>query len=519
MGDITPTGFSDSRSDDCDYYYHSPTHYQHNSDTMFNVGTRHFPCENCDKIFTDPSNLQRHIRSQHNGARSHACVDCGKTFATSSGLKQHQHIHSSVKPFICEVCLKSYTQFSNLCRHKRMHADCRQQTKCNNCNQTFTTVASLSKHKRFCDSSLKNKIDLSTSTDSTVGCLSKTNSPFSWNWIDLSQFRFNDMFYSKFGSFLPEGFLSLQNMLNDPNISVDCLQLISDGLTLDEKQTFDELDRDSDPSIDSDRENSSGSDVECFSADDLDNMEISNSDFFYFMSTEILPALHSLDLKCTNLEIQSLCADLGEMFSVYLKSPAVEFPLDLSQTHVIERPRISHIYETVKYSKGNFPLIRPVLESMISFNHNEIRLLKNTTKFMPRMTSAPVSQERKNYLMPPQTNINKFPEPYQFKHINKMKERYCCKFCGKHFPRSANLTRHLRTHTGEQPYNCKYCERSFSISSNLQRHIRNIHNKERPFKCPLCDRYFGQQTNLDRHLKKHDSVKSMEGDLFFHKDD
>lgn len=87
----------------------------------------------------------------------------------------------------------------------------------------------------------------------------------------------------------------------------------------------------------------------------------------------------------------------------------------------------------------------------------------------------------------------------------KTKDRYGCKFCGKVFPRSANLTRHLRTHTGEQPYKCKYCERSFSISSNLQRHVRNIHNKEKPFKCPLCERCFGQQTNLDRHLKKHET--------------
>ncbi|XP_022916496.1 MDS1 and EVI1 complex locus protein EVI1-B-like [Onthophagus taurus] len=87
----------------------------------------------------------------------------------------------------------------------------------------------------------------------------------------------------------------------------------------------------------------------------------------------------------------------------------------------------------------------------------------------------------------------------------KIKDRYACKFCGKVFPRSANLTRHLRTHTGEQPYKCRYCERSFSISSNLQRHVRNIHNKEKPFKCPLCERCFGQQTNLDRHLKKHEA--------------
>ena len=31
----------------------------------------------------------------------------------------------------------------------------------------------------------------------------------------------------------------------------------------------------------------------------------------------------------------------------------------------------------------------------------------------------------------------------------KARDRYSCKFCGKVFPRSANLTRHLRTHTGK----------------------------------------------------------------------
>ena len=112
---------------------------------------KRYPCENCPRVFTDAISLQRHIRSQHVGARAHACPECGKTFNTSSGLKQHTHIHSSVKPFQCEVCYKAYTQFSNLCRHKRMHADCRLQIKCNKCGQAFSTVTSLAKHKRFCD--------------------------------------------------------------------------------------------------------------------------------------------------------------------------------------------------------------------------------------------------------------------------------------------------------------------------------------------------------------------------------
>ena len=33
-----------------------------------------------------------------------------------------------------------------------MHANCRMQIKCHKCGQAFSTVTSLSKHRRFCDS-------------------------------------------------------------------------------------------------------------------------------------------------------------------------------------------------------------------------------------------------------------------------------------------------------------------------------------------------------------------------------
>ena len=93
----------------------------------------------------------------------------------------------------------------------------------------------------------------------------------------------------------------------------------------------------------------------------------------------------------------------------------------------------------------------------------------------PRVPLAPVPTSFPMVGAPPKVG-------HQAKGTGSRGGRYTCKFCSKSFPRSANLTRHLRTHTGEQPYKCKYCERSFSISSNLQRHVRNIHNQEKPFR-------------------------------------
>jgi len=90
--------------------------------------------------------------------------------------------------------------------------------------------------------------------------------------------------------------------------------------------------------------------------------------------------------------------------------------------------------------------------------------------------------------------------------------RHRCGYCGKVFPRSANLTRHLRTHTGEQPYRCEQCERSFSISSNLQRHARNIHGILVP---TAAARSWKRRINAGQHAVKgssHDSVNGAQRD-------
>ncbi|KAG7202017.1 hypothetical protein KM043_004703 [Ampulex compressa] len=463
---------------------------------------RSYPCENCPKVFTDPSNLQRHIRTHHVGARSHACTECGKTFATSSGLKQHTHIHSSVKPFQCEVCFKSYTQFSNLCRHKRMHADCRMQIKCVKCGQSFSTVTSLSKHKRFCDS-----------TSTTMPQLPNAPaSPFMVYPRPPVNLTGGLPFYHHglIGPY-PGMFPGGPNFLSPP--------VMFPSKETEKRSESPKKDRFTPPRVLPQHSKVSPSTAEEATSSFRPSparppiQQTPESDEERSRRKE--PAEQPLDLRVQarkpmripEEKLQSPCPGLEEapggerQEEESSKGPQVAYP----------RP-IHPVFLEAMYRGPGFPSFH----GPQAMSGAESRLLPPLPPFaaprgLPFLGSIVngLGQARPggfDLLTRPPLGPFHGVKPFQeAPHHAKVKDRYSCKFCGKVFPRSANLTRHLRTHTGEQPYKCKYCERSFSISSNLQRHVRNIHDKQRPFKCPLCERCFGQQTNLDRHLKKHEA--------------
>ncbi|XP_061162416.1 histone-lysine N-methyltransferase MECOM-like isoform X2 [Saccostrea echinata] len=542
-----------------------------------------FSCENCDKIFTDPSNLQRHIRSQHVGARCHACSECGKTFATSSGLKQHQHIHSSVKPFQCEVCLKAYTQFSNLCRHKRMHADCRQQIKCKDCGQAFSTVTSLSKHKRFCEGALRNGIHLGFPSDK-INQLSMPNAvtPSPLNpALYMGMYRPPYPFYPPLGASFPvfpgsHPFTGLTSPISPSSPSKMSLQstsplgkaVIPPHLSPRERM-FDRhaegSGRHSVNSNSNDSPLSSGSESDHSSASDAESESSSSKRprikspsrgsphqpwLPFSHHTSVKTERHSpkipeqpspvndkedkkrdipFDLSKTN---KSRSPSPAHSSSTVSPRPSGEQPLDLTrkapkETTPPENTRKTHIFgmpcsasdSKLHYAYPQFGTPNLIMDHLRLGKEKFQQSLHEASKFMPfsrfpmsssSYVAAAMGQfgtiKRESEEKGLSSMMDKLPDTFPYSSSgSKVKERYGCKFCGKVFPRSANLTRHLRTHTGEQPYKCKYCERSFSISSNLQRHVRNIHNKEKPFRCTLCDRCFGQQTNLDRHLKKHET--------------
>ena len=78
--------------------------------------------------------------------KTHVCLFCGKIYNRKYGLKIHLRTHTGYKPLKCKVCSRPFSDPSNLNKHVRLHSQGETPYRCPYCGKVLVRKRDLDRH-------------------------------------------------------------------------------------------------------------------------------------------------------------------------------------------------------------------------------------------------------------------------------------------------------------------------------------------------------------------------------------
>ncbi|VDO09477.1 unnamed protein product, partial [Rodentolepis nana] len=103
------------RCEFCNFHALDRANFRQHMSRHFHL--KNFACEHCDHRCITKQELEDHVRFKHSDKRDFKCPDCEATFKTPGTLSRHQKTHTNVS-YLCNQCSASFNRMSNLKRHK-----------------------------------------------------------------------------------------------------------------------------------------------------------------------------------------------------------------------------------------------------------------------------------------------------------------------------------------------------------------------------------------------------------------